>query len=323
MRIIVYGLGAVGGLIAASLVLEDREVIGIGRGRMLKAIQANNGLKIISSRGHETIAIPCVAHPNEIDWRADDVIVLTMKANDIQAALETLRTSGVYEQSIICAQNGVANERMALRIFPNVFGAVVMMSSEHIEPGIVIANCAPKFGLLEVGKYPTGMDETTKAICAAIDTPTFGCDPVANSMDGKYGKLLMNIGSAAAAALGPQARKSQWYDRARKEAEAAYKAAGIAHYTVEFGDPRRDLIKRVPLEGVIRTGSSTVQSLVRNTGSIESDYLNGEIVLLGRLHNVATPVNAALVRATEKMVKQNMQPGTFPEDELARLVAQG
>ena len=45
-----------------------------------------------------------------------------------------------------------------------------------------------------------------------------------------------------------------------------------------------------------RPGASSWQSLARGTGSIEADYLNGEIVLLGRLHGVATPVNAALQR---------------------------
>ena len=33
------------------------------------------------------------------------------------------------------------------------------------------------------------------------------------------------------------------------------------------------------------------------TGAVETDYLNGEIVLLGRLHGVATPVNDAAVPA--------------------------
>jgi lysophospholipase L1-like esterase len=34
--------------------------------------------------------------------------------------------------------------------------------------------------------------------------------------------------------------------------------------------------------------------LARATGSIETDYLNGEIAMLGRLHGVPTPVNALL-----------------------------
>ena len=50
------------------------------------------------------------------------------------------------------------------------------------------------------------------------------------------------------------------------------------------------------LPGLEHTGGSSWQSLVRGTGSIEADHLNGEIVLLGRLHGVPTPVNAVLQR---------------------------
>ena len=43
-------------------------------------------------------------------------------------------------------------------------------------------------------------------------------------------------------------------------------------------------------------GGSSWQSLVRGTGTIETDFLNGEIVLLGRLHGIPTPVNADIQR---------------------------
>ena len=51
-----------------------------------------------------------------------------------------------------------------------------------------------------------------------------------------------------------------------------------------------------PIEGVRREGGSSWQSLARGPGSIEADYLNGEIVLLGRLHGVPTPANELFQR---------------------------
>ncbi|MFL4997556.1 MAG: ketopantoate reductase family protein, partial [Microvirga sp.] len=41
MRIIVYGVGAIGGTVAAALALSGQEVIGIARGAHLKAIQSD------------------------------------------------------------------------------------------------------------------------------------------------------------------------------------------------------------------------------------------------------------------------------------------
>jgi 2-dehydropantoate 2-reductase len=152
-----------------------------------------------------------------------------------------------------------------------------------------------------------------------LNTETIQCDFAANVMDRKHGKLLLNVGNAVAAALGSEARHGSWYKRARSEAEAVYRAAGISHDSVDFDDPRREIMQRVPIEGVKSAGGSSVQSLMRETGSIETDFLNGEIVLLGRLHGVDTPVNAALMRVADKMARARMAPGEFPETELERL----
>jgi 2-dehydropantoate 2-reductase len=75
------------------------------------------------------------------------------------------------------------------------------------------------------------------------------------------------------------------------------------------------------VEGAGRSGSSTEQSLARGTGSVETDYLNGEVVLLGRLHGVPVPVNAALCEVGRRMVAQRLAVGSFPEADLADLVA--
>jgi len=81
-------------------------------------------------------------------------------------------------------------------------------------------------------------------------------------------------------------------DRALAEALAALDAAGIAHVGDEEYDARHDrLITIEPVPGHPHTGGSSWQSLARGSGSIESNQLNGEIVLLGRLHGVPTPGN--------------------------------
>jgi 2-dehydropantoate 2-reductase len=54
--------------------------------------------------------------------------------------------------------------------------------------------------------------------------------------------------------------------------------------------------------------------------SVETDYLTGEIVLLGRLHGVPTPVNDLLQRLANQMAVEGRPPGSLAaEDVLARL----
>ena len=58
-----------------------------------------------------------------------------------------------------------------------------------------------------------------------------------------------------------------------------------------------------------RPGGSTTQSLARGTGSIETDWLNGEIVLLGRLHGVPTPANGYFLGLGARLVREGRGPG--------------
>jgi 2-dehydropantoate 2-reductase len=68
-----------------------------------------------------------------------------------------------------------------------------------------------------------------------------------------------------------------------------------------------------------RLGGSTWQSLARG-GSLETDYLNGEIALLGALHGVPTPVNRMLQEVAGQAARTGAQPGSYTAEQLlARL----
>jgi len=320
MRFIVYGVGAVGGTIASRLALSGREVVGIARGAMLEAIRAG-GLRFTSVEGVKTVRFPCFADPAECGFRDDDVILLTMKSQDTEGALVRLRGAGAYGQPVVCAQNGVANERIALRHFPHVYGMTVMLPAQYSTPGAVEAFGAPKYGLFDIGRFPSGADEVASGIASNLNAVGFDCEIDSDVMKSKYGKLLLNVGNIVGAALGTKARFGPWYDAARREAEKVYEAAGIAAGDVDFESPRRELMKIVEIAGVERSGSSSLQSLIRGAGSIETNYLNGEIVLLGRLNGVPTPVNTALCRVALRMIAEEIPAGSFPEEDIAPLVA--
>ncbi len=72
--------------------------------------------------------------------------------------------------------------------------------------------------------------------------------------------------------------------------------------------------------GEARPGGSTWQSLSRQAGSIETDYLNGHIVLLGRLYDVPTPVKALLQTLAAAMAIDKSVPGTVTEEQFLALL---
>jgi 2-dehydropantoate 2-reductase len=97
-------------------------------------------------------------------------------------------------------------------------------------------------------------------------------------------------------------------------------AGGIAYASAgEQRAARGDKVTLVPLDGVRRGGGSSWQSLDRGTGTIEAGCLNGEIVLLGRLHGVPTPLNELLQRLANRFACERRAAGSMPVDELVRL----
>jgi 2-dehydropantoate 2-reductase len=317
MRFIVHGVGAIGGTFAAALARAGHEVLGIARGGMLEAIRRNGGLTFRTPAGSDLVRFPVVGAPDEIAFRPDDVIFLTMKGQDTAAALAALRDAGATTQAIVCAQNGVNNERLALRLFPNVYAMTVMLPADYVTPGEVTCYGTPRLGMLDLGRYPHGLDDNVAAIATAMQSANFAAFPLEQVMPSKYGKLRDNLGNVVEAALGHGSRSGPLMDAIQAEAERVYEGAGIDWVAVGNADPRRrGLMTMGEVDGVTRTGGSSVQSLKRGTGTIETDYLNGEIVLLGRLHGVPTPLNAALVALGRELAETGAKPGSMSEAEL-------
>jgi 2-dehydropantoate 2-reductase len=145
----------------------------------------------------------------------------------------------------------------------------------------------------------------------------------------KYGKLLTNLANAVEALCGPasapgenSAAADELRQRARDEGAAVLAAAGIDYSSAqEQAALRGDQVRIAPVRGTRRGGGSSWQSLTRGTGSIEADYLNGEIVLLGREHGIPTPVNQLLQRLANQFAAARREPGTVTADEMAQLMA--
>ena len=317
MKFVIYGVGAIGGVLAAKLALSGAEVVGIARGPQLAAIR-EKGLLLRTPAGEERVRFGAAGDPDEIAFGPDDVIILSMKTQDTPVALQRLRAAGVTTQPIVCAQNGVTNERFALRRFPNVYAMTVMLPSTYTTPGEVTAFGVPHAGILDLGRYPSGSDDNAMTIAAALTRAGFASEVDPAVMTSKYGKLILNLGNIIDAAVQP-GDHSPFIAAVRAEATAVYSATGIAYRNVGDTDPRRqELMQYQAIPGIDRVGSSTAQSLARHTGSIETDYLNGEIVLLGRLHDVPTPVNAYFSGLAQRMIGEKLRPGAISIAEVER-----
>jgi 2-dehydropantoate 2-reductase len=106
----------------------------------------------------------------------------------------------------------------------------------------------------------------------------------------------------------------------RDEANAVYQAAGIEAASPEELAERRGEVTIQAVPGFEqRLGGSTWQSMSRG-GSLETDYLNGEIALLGALHGVPTPYNRMLQQAAAEAQRENRAPGSYTPESLLALM---
>ncbi len=324
MRFVVYGAGGIGGVIGARLHQAGHRVTLIARGEHLRAI-TGRGLTLEAPGGSATLSIPAVGRPDEVDWSGGEtVVVLAVKSQDTEPALRDLVAAAPPSTPVVCAQNGVANERRAARVLARTYAMCVMCPATHLEPGVVQAHSAPVTGLLDLGRFPSGSDATAEAVASALNGATFDSRVLDDAMRWKYAKLLKNLGNAVEALCGPEGRGSEVDRLARAEGESVLGAAGIPFASdAEDAERRGDFLTLRSTASGRWSGGSSWQSLARGNGSIEADYLNGEVALLGRLHGVATPCNVVLQRLANEAARSASAPGRLAVADLLALVADG
>jgi 2-dehydropantoate 2-reductase len=321
MRFVVYGAGAIGGVVGARLFQGGYDVALIARGAHYEAIRGH-GLRIQSPDDDATLPIPVVDHPSQLTLTDADVVILAMKSQDTIAACEALDACAPPGIAVACFQNGVENERVVLRHFAGTYAVCVMSPTAHIDPGVVIAQSAPVSGLLDIGCFPSGLDERAEAIAVALNASTFHSVPRRDVMRWKYTKLVMNLANSIEATVAPGPAVGDLAKQVRAEGEACLRAAGIDFASAEEDKERRaDRMSVRPVNGEFRGGGSSWQSLARGTRSIETDYLNGEIVLLGRIHGVPTPANELMQRVAGEQARIAAPPKSVPVDSLLAQLA--
>ncbi|MFD1721727.1 ketopantoate reductase family protein [Amnibacterium endophyticum] len=327
MRYVVVGAGGVGGVIGGLLAHAGHEVALVARGRHGEAIAAE-GLLVRRPGADLRLRTPVAPTVEALGLAADDVVVVAVKSQQTAGVLEQLGAVRVGRERatdvlpLVLAQNGVANEDAALRVAPDVHGVCVNLPATHLEPGVVIGEGDPIAGVLAIGRAAGGADDLDRAVAADLTGAGFRARAVEDVMAWKRAKLLRNVGNAVEALCGhaDEGAAARLDALARAEVEAAFAAAGLR--VVDDAAYAREVTgyAATAVGGRARQGGSTWQSVARAQGSVETDWLNGEIARLGRLHGVPTPVNALLQREMRRLVADGGAPGSVPAaDLLARL----
>ena len=336
-RYVIIGAGAIGGTVGAVLTRAGIPAVLMARGRHAEVL-ATEGLTLRTPDGTFRTAVTTASRPEDVGLNDRDVLVFATKTQQLDAALQEWVDQPVHGPEgvvgtagerlpAMTALNGVAAEEKSLRYFGRVFGICVWLPAVHLEPGEVIVRAWPVVGQFRIARWPASITTREDAVLLRGLAESWGPagihvripDDVA---PWKYNKLLSNLANAVGALTAEAAEASEVVAAVRSEGENVLRQAGIEFVAFETSTAARadgPTIRPVPGWNA-GPSNSTWQSLSRNTGNVETDFLNGEIVRLAHRYGITAPLNASLARAARAAVRNGPKAGGYSSAQLAELL---
>lgn len=307
MKICIVGAGAIGGMMGGRLALVGEEVTLIARGPHLEALR-KNGLKLIEEDGSEHVVDKIRATSSLSEAGVQDIVILALKAHQVQAIAKDLPALFGPETIVITTQNGIPwwyfqkhggefegrrvetvdpdGALMASVEVERILGCVVFPAAEISAPGVI--------RVIEGNRYPVGEldgsdSERVKMVTALFTKAGFKSPVLKNIRAEIWLKLWGNLSFNPISALTHATLVDicQFPLSRQLAAEMMTEAQTIANKLgVEF---RVSLEKRI--NGAEKVGKHKTSMLqdIEIGRAIEIDALVGAVIELGQLTQTPTP----------------------------------
>lgn len=342
MRYLVFGTGAVGGLIGARLVISGQSVVFLAR-RPVAAALRRDGLCLEGDGLRQRIPPPTVLEEPADIARLDvppDAVLLCVKAYDTAQAADYLSRYLPGSAPILCFSNGVGSEQvLASRLGKDrVVAAALTTAVSVVEPGLVRIERERGIDLV-LGHH------LLPILRQELQAAGFRLRLHDDADRLKWSKLMTNIVANATSAI------TGWLPGAvfshpglyRLEVEALREVVRLLR---AMGHAPENLVG-VPVRWLSRALSLPprwVQPLLRRSvaggrgqklpsfhqdigrGRSEVLWLNGAVVDHARAQNLPAPANAVLTEILLGLVEGRLDPADYrdrPEMLLAAAAAAG
>jgi 2-dehydropantoate 2-reductase len=306
MKIAVIGAGAIGGYVACALARSGEQVTVIARGANLAAIR-RDGLKLIGADGVERVAT-VAATDDYAATGVQDVVILAMKAQQVEAVLDRLPRLIGPETTVVPMQNGIPfwyfhrhggalagsvvrsvdpQGRLAATIpADQVIGCVVYPAAELVAPGVVRHIEGERFPL---GELDGRTSERVQRLSAAFQRGGLKAPVLADIRAEIWLKLWGNatfnpISALTGATLVDLCRFAPTRELAAEMMREMQAIAGKLGITFRVSLERR--IAGAEAVGAHKTSMLQDIEAGRET---EIDALVGSVIELGRLTGTPTP----------------------------------
>ncbi|MGH7707659.1 MAG: 2-dehydropantoate 2-reductase [Vulcanimicrobiaceae bacterium] len=307
MRFAVIGAGAIGAYVGASLARAGADVTLVARGDHLAAMQ-RDGVTVLSPRGNFRALPRAVGRLADVG--AVDVVLLALKAHQIAAVADELRTLLAPATTVVAMQNGLPwwyffrhggrydgmqlesvdpGGRIGAAIDPRTtVGCVIYCSALLEAAGVVRHSEGTRFSL---GEPDRSLSDRARAIAAAFAAAGLKAPVEVDIRREIWLKLLGNAALNPISALS-RATLAEMCDDPLVEpliAEMMREALAVA---ATLGIVLETSIER-RIDGARRVGAHKTSMLqdLETRKPLELDALLGAIVELGRITGTPTPAS--------------------------------
>ena len=187
-RVLVVGVGAIGGIFAAKLAAHA-EVVGLDINLAHAASIDEDGLKV-SGVSNLHARFGCVSHAHALAGQAFDAVLFLTKSKATGAALAGLEKVIGNRPLLLTLQNGMGNTEALLRLAGAPVGrGVTMEAGRYVGPGHVehlIRGAATWLGPAR------GNMEDLRWFAELLATAGMPCNVIADPMDAVWSKFVFN-----------------------------------------------------------------------------------------------------------------------------------
>jgi len=289
MRILVVGVGAVGGYYGARLAAAGRDVTFLVRPRSAQLL-AEHGMRVISPHDGDLF----IEHPKTVETQdirePYDLILLSCKAYDLAGAIDSIAPAVGPNTAILPLLNGMAHlAALDARFGPEcVLGGTTFISSMRDEDGTIrhLNNLAE----IVFGDRFVAESARLDAIYAELDNANFRASlrpDILQRMWDKWGFLATLAGATCMmrASIGDiVAIDPTFTPRLYAECTAIANAEGY---------PPSDKVRQAEETRLSQPGSSFTASMLRDLeggGPVESQQILGDLLEHGQRKQLQTPL---------------------------------
>jgi 2-dehydropantoate 2-reductase len=337
MKLAVYGVGAIGGVIGAGLAAAGEDVVLVDVVPAHVTVMNQSGLRIRSAASEQRVAVRA-ALPDAIR-DTFDLVFLAVKTQHTPTALQAIEPHLGPSSAVVSLQNGLNAPEIARRIGASrTIGCMVDFSADYQEPGLIMLG---RRSDLYVGELDGGMTARLEAVrqFLALAVPARATTNVMGYVWSKLCKGSMDVTTALVGATIGEVRGHKPTQRALvevvREGVLVAQAEGVRLEPFDHFDPAvfvdvtpaglaaayqvlDEMARAAAGDLKVRTGYW--RDIVVRKRKTEIFALTGEIVRRGERLGIPIPVNRRQLELFEEIEAGRRPMGWANLDDLLEMV---